>query len=130
MKRRYIFLLIIILTLTTLVLTACVPNKSSKAKEKMEKAGYSVLVYDAGEFSEEPEKDGVVDGVLVFNPVIKEYLIVIYFNSRVNAKKSYDYYLNNFENQFESEDLKFKTVLSGKCIYIGTPKAIEDFKAI
>ena len=129
-KRLHSILLTLIAVALVFSLTACIPNGSGKAKEKMKEKGYSALVYSASEFSDDPKSDGVVDGLMAFNPKSNEYLVIVYFDTRVNAKKNFERYSSQLQEEFESDGLKFTVALSGKSIYIGTEQAIKDLKSV
>jgi len=125
---KKLFSALILIILLAFTLAACTPKDAKSAESKMKSAGYAVIVQDATEYSDDPEADGVDKGIMAINPVDSEYLIAIWFTSRTAAKKSFEYYRDSIEVEFEKKGLTINAVLSGKCIYIGTKQAIRDFK--
>ncbi len=105
--------LIMILVMSALILTACVPSDVDSAKEKMEKAGYFVIYY-----TDYDEDKGVVGGIIATK--IGDGLIALYFNSSKEAKEYAEGWTDSKYDKVE---------YSGKWAFIGTEDAIEDFKA-
>jgi|GEM_PF-1580215 hypothetical protein len=127
--KKYIIPTILII-LFSFLLSSCAPQTEEKAKEKMKEKGYSSIDYRADQFSETPEKEGVLGGVLFMNPVTENYLMVVYFETRADAKRSFSTYSDNIKENLDIGNVDFQAVLSGKMIYIGTDGAIRDFKAV
>ena len=107
-----------------LALVACAPSNSDKAKEKMEKAGYSCLwsarseVGDNGEVgtltcSYGKTLGGIIDG-------LGNGLTATLYDSTANAKKAFN----------ESKDAEGKSNYQqiGKWVVYGSEEAIKAFK--
>lgn len=112
-KLSKILSLTMILIMSALILTACVPSDVDSAREKMEKAGYFVMDHSSND-----EDKGVVGGITATK--FGDTLIALYFSSSKEAK----------EYAEDWKDSKFDHVeYNGKWAYVGTEDAIEDFKA-
>ena len=119
--------LMVCVVLGVVMLTGCAPSNVEKAKEKMNKAGYTSVSISLKDYS---DYEGITGGIVSTRKVDKDTpageigssIIVLYFDSAKSAKTAFDK---------ANEDKKFdkKTVgRSGKCIYIGTEAAVKAFK--
>ncbi len=103
----------IVLVLTMVLFVGCVPNNAESATRKMKEEGYSVSSYSVN-------SDGVTEAIIaVEKELFDDTLIAVWFDSIENAKA----YMEKYTEE-EDELIKRK----GKCVYIGTADAIEDFE--
>ncbi len=104
----------IVLVLTMVLFTACVPSDVDSATKKMKEEGYSVLPYTIN-------SDGVQECIIAKESGLfdTDFIIAIWFDSVDNAKKFIESY------DLGSNELIKRT---GKCVYYGTADAIEDFE--
>lgn len=102
-----------VVVLAGVVLTACKPGSVEKAQSKMEKAGYTVVAYEAAK-----DAEGFVGGFIATKVDVKDgsgTLTAVLFDSKENAEKFKEV------APFES------VVLDGKWVYAGTENAIDAF---
>ena len=119
---------VLILAVCALLLVACAPADSDKAKAKMEKAGYTVTWSANKEVGEKGEVGyltatkgsslgGLIDGVLN-----GDMLVAALYDSASNAKKAFN----------EAKDAEGKVPenaeVVGKWVIYGTDGAIKTFK--
>ena len=116
----------LLVVMSVLVMTACVPNNAEKAKAKLEKAGYTVQVIDL--VAEGVDEEGALYQVIAMkydeNYDVTEGVYVIYFDSKANAKAWYE----DNKDDINDEDDGLTGTLSGKKVYWGTEQAIKDLK--
>ncbi len=100
----------------SVILVACIPANAEKATTKMKEEGYSVTAVDENIL---PEK--AVEGIYAVEGSIldNESIWVYWFESKDDAKAYYD------DLEEGSNTIK---KMKGKCVYIGTADAIEDFE--
>ena len=116
------FSLTLLLVFCASILLACAPSDLAKAKEKMEEAGYSVILTEAKEGNEDNKVGTIVVTRLSLGSSFEaEGLTAILFKSAKDAKTYYEAHAT--EEDKEEETLK----LSGKWVYFGTEKAIAAF---
>ena len=99
---------------TAVLLTACVPSNTEKAKAKMEEAGYTVVAY------EKADEEGLIGGISATKVSISEgsgHITALLFDSSKSAKAYHEKHVNN-ENVAQK----------GKWVYWGTENAIEAFE--
>ncbi len=103
----------VVLMFTMLLFAGCVPNNAESATKKMKEEGYSVSSYTVN-------SEGVTEAIFaVEKELFGDTLIAVWFDSIENAKA----YMEKYTEE-EDELIKRK----GKCVYIGTADAIEDFE--
>ena len=116
----------LLMVMTVLVMTACVPNNPEKAAKKLEKAGYTVEVVDL--VAEGVDGEGALYQVVAMKrdetSEASDGIYVIYFDSKDNAKAWYDEYLDDINDPDEGMSAKYK----GKIVYWGTAQAIKDLE--
>ncbi len=112
MKKALRLTSLLLVFVALLGLTSCVPS-ADKVKEKMEKAGYTVI--------ESPITTKNVDAVFVCTN-LKETVTVTYYKEKADAKEAY--------NALKEADKEGKGGygISGKVVYVGTEQAIKDLK--
>ena len=119
---------ILLAAFTCLCLTACAPSDLEKAEEKMEKAGYSVVV--TGENAAELLVGDDAEGMIVATKMeggltnLKTETVTAYlFESITDAMEYYK------EKKDDMDDKDDKTVfkMSGKWVIAGTEQAVKDF---
>ena len=111
MKRSLKFLSLFLICILTFLLTACIPSDVESARQKMEEAGYFVEELGGD------EEDGIIGGINAIG--FNEGLIALYFESSTLAK----------EYAKDWVDSKYSvTEYNGNWAYIGTSKAVKDFK--
>ncbi len=120
-KLAKILSLTMVLLVSMLLFTACVPSDVDSAREKMQQKGYTVVDYANYE-----SDDGVIGGIWAtdINSILDssddEGIIALYFESSQKAKE----YAESWN------DSKYDEVAySGKWAFVGTKQAIKDFKA-
>ncbi len=114
-----------LVVMTALVMTACVPSNAEKAKAKLEKAGYTVDIVDL------EEENAGVEGAKYQVVAVKtdgEELVggvyIIYFDSKANAKAWYDENINSINDEEEG----YSSVIKGKVVYWGNEQGKKDFE--
>lgn len=108
------FLVALMAALTCFACVACAPANLEKAEEKMEEAGYEVIVSDKAI----PGVDGSVGSITAGK--IGDGIIAVLFESKADAKEYYEEHKDEGkEDQVVKQD--------GKWVYMGTEDAIEDF---
>lgn len=116
----------LLMVMTILVMTACVPNNHEKAAKKLEKAGYTVDVVDL--VAEGVDGEGALYQVVAVKldetGDAPEGVYVIYFDSKDNAKAWYDEYIDELNDPEDGVSAKCK----GKIVYWGTAQAIKDLE--
>ena len=132
MKKLFKIFSLLLISGLLFTLTACVPS-ADKAKEKMEEAGY--LSLDTNSFGIKNDKcenmflfvlgDNVFDAGANFLSGKAEYLVVLYFKDKAEAKAEFE---KTLENATENENNDFVYARSGKCIYYGSAAAAKEFK--
>lgn len=122
-KLAKILSLTMALLVSMLLFTACVPSDVDSAREKLEKAGYTVVDYTNYEADSD---DGILGGIWAtdINSILDssddEGIIALYFESSQKAKE----YAESW-NDDKYDDVGY----SGKWAFVGTEQAIKDFKA-
>ncbi len=116
-------------------LTACVPS-ADKAEEKMKEAGY--VAVDPSDFGVENDKcekifffvegDNAVEAALKVTTGKADFLAVLYFNEKADAKDFYEEMNEEFEKADEEDTEGFVLAISGKCVYYGKEAAAKEFK--
>ena len=102
----------------SVILVACIPANAEKATTKMKEEGYSVTALSG-------LPDGAVEGITAIDASISlsgynaDMIYVYWFESTDSAKSYYD------SVEETSSTIKKR---KGKCVYIGTADAIEDFE--
>lgn len=130
MKKLMKWLSMAVLTVVTcFALFACAPADAAKAKEKMEKAGYSVTVVEGEDASD------MVDGLVAYVRATKldislgsgldadgEMVSAYLFDSASSAKKFWD-------EEMKDEELPegWEAKQSGKWVIGGTQEAVKEF---
>ncbi len=111
---------VLLAALTCLFLVACAPADLDKAEEKMEKAGYNVVVDEtfSGLFD-----DDVVGSIIATKA--GDFLTATLFEDAKSAKEYYD---KVKDEDADKEDQIVKK--SGKWVFVGTEDAVEDFTKI
>lgn len=104
MKKLFKLFSLLLAVVCTFALTACTPKDMDAAKEKLEKAGYTVVVY---------ENYFIAKTALVNGETVTGYL----FESKEKAEESYE----------RIKKIDANAVLSGKWIYYGTEQGMKDF---
>ncbi len=122
MKKTKIFMLVALSLILVVCLCACIPGNAEKAKAKMEKAGYEANVLDAK--SLEDYGTGVDSGFYAINEKL-DFISVIYFDSKADAKDFYEDMVAETEDADEEDGL---LKIKGKAVYMGSEQAIEDFE--
>ena len=137
MKKLSLIILILILLF---VFSACTPKTMEKAKNKMEKKGYTVEAYliseDGINYLNSDSKNGFVKIVIPMTEKVdgrlqaykdpndshSDGLVALYFDNEIKAINFYNEYQNeyNIDNDYEF-------VRSGKWVISGTSQAIKDF---
>lgn len=108
-------------------LTACVPSTADKAKEKLEKEDYKVVVVTQDtilDLTEGGLQIGNLEGVMTATKD-KEFVSAYYFEKSSDAKDAMEKIKKNSEK--ENKDSNVKVKRSGKVIYSGTEQAMKDF---
>lgn len=116
-------------------LTACVPS-ADKAEEKMKEAGYVALdPSDIGIKNDKCEKvfffvegENAAEALIKFGTGNAEYLAVLYFNEKADAKDFYEEMNEEFEKAEDEDKEGFVIAISGKCVYYGKEAAAKEFK--
>lgn len=118
-KLLTIISVLVVVVMATVLLMACVPSSMEKAKDKLEKAGFSVesMPIDIQDLSE-----GAVDALLAIKSLGSGYLFATLFDSEASAKAVYDEYLA------DSEEFPFIVKQSGKWLYLGDEEGIKAFE--
>lgn len=116
-------------------LTACVPS-ADKAEEKMKEAGY--VAVDPSDFGVENDKcekifffvegDNAAEAALKVATGKADFLTVLYFNEKADAKDFYEEMNEEFEKADEEDTEGFVIAISGKCVYYGKEAAAKEFK--
>lgn len=104
---------------TVASLAACVPSTATKAKTKLEKAGYEVAIVP-GNLASLSGAEGVDEMITAVKGT--EMVSAFYFTSTDAAKKFYDEVVSK-ETAAEGTVSK----RSGKIVYGGTETAVKDF---
>ncbi len=112
-KLAKILSLTMVLLVSMLVFTACVPSDIESAREKMKEAGY--FVSDSPNYYED---ESIIGGITATK--LGDGLIALYFTSSNKAK---EYAENWYDSKYDCGGY------SGKWAFIGTEDAIKDFKA-
>lgn len=135
MKKQVLFIsaIIVLVMLTTVVLTACSPAADpAKAKEALEKNGYTVVV----DRNIQPAALTLV-GIKGVDTVLEatyskddqsEFLCVLYFTSASAAKDAWDAAKKEAEDekkQDKKDDSDWVVGKSGKLIWYGTKAAVK-----
>lgn len=97
------------------IMCACVPSNTEKAKAKMEEAGYAVVAY------EKADEEGLIGGISATKVSLTDgsgHITALLFDSNGSAKDYYEKHVNN-EN----------VVQKGKWVYWGSENAIEVFES-
>ncbi len=113
-----------LVVMTALVMTACVPGSAEKAKKKLEKAGYTVEVVDLVE--ESTDIEGGLYQVAAFVEVEDDYnfaISVIYFDTKDNAEAWY----NEYKEAIGDDEEGITVHIKGKVVYWGTEQGVKDF---
>lgn len=118
------FSLVAMLLVAILSLAACAPKDPVKAKEKLEEAGYAVIV--DGTVQPGILKLAGVDGVssVITATNGEELLQAYYFAEKGQAKDA----LEALTKWAEKNGKESNFSRSGKWLYAGTEQAIKDFK--
>ena len=122
-KLAKILSLTMVLLVSILAFTACVPSDVDSAREKMQEKGYTDVDYAAYEADND---DGILGGIWatdiysVFDASDDEGIIALYFESAQKAKE----YAESWQDD-KYDDVGY----SGKWAFAGTEQAIKDFKA-
>ena len=117
---------VIVLLVCAVLLVACAPANSDKAKAKMEKAGYSCAWTANKEVGEDGEVGylsatkgqslgGLIDGLLD-----GDGLVAALYDTSAHAKAAY--------NETKNAEGKTDAVLIGKWVVSGSEEAIKAFK--
>ncbi|MEG1613801.1 MAG: hypothetical protein RR357_06520 [Clostridia bacterium] len=117
MKKNIVKVLAIILVvaLSAVMFTACVPGGVDKAKEKMTEKGYTCA-------GSEKSGEGIVGSFTAVKGLINgEYLIAVFYDSAKTAKADFD----EMKGDADKKDYEIKR--SGKVLYYGTKQALKDF---
>lgn len=102
--------------MVAVLLVGCVPKNAEKAVSKMKEEGYSVEIIDEALLPEDAVEGIYADEEGILNT---DRLTAVWFESKEDAKKYYE------ELEETSSTIKKR---KGKCVYIGTADAIEDFE--
>ena len=117
---------VITLLVVAVLLVACAPANSDKAKAKMEKAGYTCAWTANKEVSEDGEVGyltatkgssigGLIDGLLD-----GDGLVAVQYDTAAHAKKAF--------NDSKNAEGKTDAVLVGKWVISGSDAAVKAFK--
>lgn len=115
--------LTLLLVFCTSLLLACAPSDLAKAKEKMEEAGYNVILTEAKEDNEDNKVGSIVVTKISIGASFEaEGLTATLFKTAKDAKA---YYEKHVDDETDEEDQTLK--ISGKWVYFGTQSAIDAF---
>lgn len=133
MKKSIIVItaVIAVVMLSVLALTACAPNdKPTKAKENLDKNGYSIITIPGVEY--------LADGALTGFYAVKseddkdtEGIVVIYFEDSSKAKAAFETIkekinkLKNYVGVDEDEESRWTLKQSGRTIWYGTSAGVK-----
>ena len=136
MKKRITIITVLALALVCVMLfAACTPaSNPEKAKEKLEKKGYTVVVDNRVQPAALKMTAGIngVDTVLTAtysDDDTTEYLTVLYFSSASDAKAAWDAAKKEAESEKkdskDKDDSNWTVGKSGKRIWFGTKNAVK-----
>lgn len=126
MKKFVTLMLSILLAFSCLMLTACMPSTPEKAEEKLEKAGYNVVVTN----------NDTALNLIAVSCGLKEdtieaivtaenggAIIAIYYCVDTTTANDLEEYLDE-----KNDDTSYEVDRSGKIVWVGTETAIKDAK--
>ena len=118
-----------LVVMTALVMTACVPSSAEKAVEKLEKAGYETEVYtDADEIGKEMlgfvHEDAVA---MLMGGKEDNSIAVVWLDNKDAAKELYDKTYEELKDEIE-EGVDVVVKRKGKVVYYGTEQGVKDFE--
>lgn len=112
-------------------LTACTPKTADKAKEKLEKEDYKVVVVTQNTILDGTEvllQIGNLEGAMTATKTVDgkvEVVSAYWFEKSSDAKDAMDKIKENMTS--ENKDSNITVKRSGKVIYSGTEQAMKDF---
>ena len=124
MKKFTTIILAVLLAFSCLMFTACMPSTPEKAKENLEKEGYSVILTEssallnASAVAAGLKKDTITAIVSATNGGAT---IAIYYCNDYNSANDLEEYL---DDKFDDQGVEVDR--SGKIVWIGTETAIKD----
>ena len=106
--------------MVAVLLVGCIPANAEKAVSKMKEEGYSVEMIEKDYLPDDCE-EGIIatDIEISLSNFNADSVTAYWFESKKAAKKYYE------ELEETSSTIKKR---KGKCVYIGTADAIEDFE--
>ena len=117
---------VLILVVCAVLLVACAPADSDKAKAKMEKAGYTAVWYGNKEVSENGQvgylsaTKGSSIGSLIDGLLDGDSLVAVQYDTSAHAKQAF--------NDSKNAEGKTSAVLVGKWVVTGSDEAVKAFK--
>lgn len=117
---------VLTLLVCVVLLVACAPANSDKAKAKMEKAGYTASWVANKEVGEDGQvgylsaTKGNSIGSLIDGVLNGDGLVATLYDSSANAKKAY--------KETQNAEGKTSAVLVGKWVVTGSDEALKAFK--
>lgn len=117
-----------LVVMTALVMTACVPGSAEKAQKKLEKAGYEVEIYtEADDVGKEMLGFVHEDAVeMLMAGKDNNSVAVVWFDNKDAAKEMYDKTYNELKDEID-EGVDVVVKIKGKVVYYGTKQAVKDF---
>jgi len=123
MKKTLRLSALVLALLFVFTLVACAPKDQKAAKEKLEKAGYTVAV--DGTIIPAALKILGVDGVdtVITAAKSEESIVAIYFAEKADVKEAYSKVEEYAKKNAKDPEVK----KAGNWIYYGTAQAVKDF---
>ena len=124
MKKFLSLSIAIILTLTCLLLTACVPNKPDKAVKKLEKNGYTATLTESQALL---NAEAITFGLEVNSITAKVYginggsIVTIYYCADLDTADALEDILDDLNDYNENIEVE----QSGKKVIVGTEQGIK-----
>ncbi len=127
MKKRFLLVVsaLAVAVICCALLCACIPSDSNKAKEKLEKAEYTVTVTEnavalgAREELIKAAVDGIEGGLtasLTASKGVSDSCLITWFDKASDAKKYFDFYKDEADDDYVVK-------MSGKAVFTGSAAA-------
>ena len=125
--------MVIVLSLVATIFMGCVPKNTEKAKNKLEKKGYTIETVTFTELkSMQLLFDGLEDGIICYNEAKESGVMAYLFKdekSAKNAESDFKKFLDEYaEGWGEFIQDNFKIEVKGKWILFGNDEGINAFK--